>query len=121
MGIIAIPGMMTRAILDGSDVEQAARLQIVVMFMIAASNALSCIIATHSVLRLCVDSEYRIRGDRINTSPHAVHRTSRGAVRAIVGLTRRAWNVIMSSMWEERRTANRGLASWLSERTQLLA
>ena len=59
-GIIAIPNMMTRAILEGSDV-QAARLKIIITFMIAASNALSCIIATHLVLRSYVDSEYRIR------------------------------------------------------------
>jgi len=40
-GIITIPGMMMHAILDGTDVEQAARLQMIIMFMISESNALS--------------------------------------------------------------------------------
>ncbi len=69
MGIIAISDMMTRAILDGSDVQQAARLQIIIT-LIAASHALSYIIARHLVLRSYVDSEYRIRGDCIDTRPH---------------------------------------------------
>ena len=86
MGIIAIPGMMTRAILDGSDVQQAARLQIVITFMIAASNALSCIVATLLVLRLCVDSKYRIRGDCIDTRPHVFCRVCSSAVEAIFAI-----------------------------------
>jgi len=46
--IVTIPGMMMRAILDGTDVEQAVRLQMIIMFMImiSASNALSCIVAS---------------------------------------------------------------------------
>ncbi|KAH9976491.1 hypothetical protein BJV74DRAFT_862119 [Russula compacta] len=59
--------MMTRVILDGSDLEQAMRQQMTIIFMISASNALSGIIDTHLVLRVCVDSSHRIRGNRIDT------------------------------------------------------
>jgi len=71
-GIVTIPGMMMRAILDGTDVEQAVRLQMIIMFMImiSASNALSCIVATHLTLLACVDSEHRIRLDCIDARPH---------------------------------------------------
>ena len=74
MGIIAIPGMMTGAILGGSSVEQAARLQMVIMFMISSSTALSSIIVTVITLGIVVDSEHRVRLDRIDTRQHAVWR-----------------------------------------------
>lgn len=97
VGIIAIPGMMTRAILDGSDVEQAARLQMIIMFMISASSALSCIVATHLVLRVCVDSEHRIRSDCIDTRPHALRRACDEIVQAAVSVARRKWALAIDS------------------------
>ncbi|TCD61060.1 hypothetical protein EIP91_009117 [Steccherinum ochraceum] len=74
IGIISIPGMMTGAILGGSSVQQAARLQIVIMFMIAASTALSSIVITVLTLAVVVDGDQRIRTDRIDCRPHAVWR-----------------------------------------------
>ena len=74
LGIIAIPGMMTGAILGGSSVQQAARLQMVIMFMISSSTALSSIIVTVITLGIVVDSEHRVRLDRIDTRQHAVWR-----------------------------------------------
>ncbi|KAH9846642.1 UPF0014-domain-containing protein [Lenzites betulinus] len=74
IGIIAIPGMMTGAILGGSSVEQAARLQMVIMFMISSCTALSSIVVTIFALGVVVDSEHRIRGDRIDTREHAIYR-----------------------------------------------
>ncbi|KAH9970565.1 UPF0014-domain-containing protein [Lactifluus volemus] len=70
IGIIAIPGMMTGAILGGADVQQAARLQMIIMFMITAACGLSCMLAICFVLSVVVDSEHRIRSDRIELRPH---------------------------------------------------
>jgi len=91
MGIISIPGMMTGAILGGADVGQAARLQMIIMFMISASSVLACIIVTLFTLNVCVDSEHRIRSDRIHKRPHAFRRASSDAIRAVVGSLRRPW------------------------------
>jgi len=96
MGIISIPGMMTGAILGGADVDQAARLQMIIMFMISASSVLACIIVTLFTLSVCVDSEHRIRPDRIHMRPHVFRRASSDAVRAVVGSARRAWVPSMS-------------------------
>ena len=122
MGIIAIPGMMMRAILDGSDVEQAARLQMIIMFMISSSNALSCIIATHLVLRVCVDSEHRIRGELINTHPHSLCRASSIAVQAIVSIVGRASVFATGKSKQVQQDASTGKGNYaegLSERTPL--
>lgn len=111
IGIISIPGMMTGAILGGADVGQAARLQMVIMFMICASSTLSCIAATLLTLYECVDSEHRIRGDRILTQPHALHRVSGdigraliSTVWAIVGSVRRKWILAVKKMLREKET-----------------
>ncbi|KAI0034766.1 UPF0014-domain-containing protein [Vararia minispora EC-137] len=74
LGIISIPGMMTGAILGGSSVVQAARLQMVIMFMISACSALATIISTVGTLAICIDGEHRIRFERIDSRPHAVWR-----------------------------------------------
>lgn len=66
LGIIAIPGMMTGAILGGSSVQQAARLQMIIMFMISSSTALASIYTMFAVISVAVDSEHRIRNDRID-------------------------------------------------------
>lgn len=101
-GIIAIPGMMSGAILGGADVQQAARLQMIIMFMIAASSALACIVATLLALSVCVDGEHRIRGERIDRRPHVLRRTSSGAVGAVASAACRAWTRIASS-WKHHR------------------
>ena len=74
LGIIAIPGMMTGAILGGSSVSQAARLQTVIMFMIAASGALASILTTVLLLSVVVDTEHRVRTDRVDARKHWVWR-----------------------------------------------
>lgn len=65
LGIISIPGMMTGAILGGSSVQQAARLQMIIIFMITASTTLASIFTTFSAVLVAVDAEHRIRSDRI--------------------------------------------------------
>jgi hypothetical protein len=134
IGIISIPGMMTGAILGGADVEQAARLQMIIMFMISASSGLSCIAATFFTLYECVDSEHRIRGDRIYTRPHVLHRLGGESVRvvvssvwAMVDSVRRAWIVAVKRMLREKEVVvvDSGCASGPgihspSERSRLL-
>ena len=66
--------MMTGAILGGSSVEQAARLQMVIMFMISASTALASIVTTIFALSVVVDVDHRIRMDKIDRRPHAIWR-----------------------------------------------
>ena len=120
-----VPGMMARAILDGSDVEQAARLQMIVMFMIAASTTLSCTVAIHLVLWICMDPKHRIRSDHIDTRPHAFLRASSSVIDAIVSMLGRAWIVTTLGfkhfLTEEGRLRIRGYANSLSERTRLSA
>ncbi|EJD49554.1 hypothetical protein AURDEDRAFT_112427 [Auricularia subglabra TFB-10046 SS5] len=81
IGLIAIPGMMTGAILGGSSVQQAARLQMVIMFMISASTALAAMSSIVLALGTVVDGEHRIRDDRVRSEKHAVWR-ARDAVGA---------------------------------------
>ncbi|KAI0283511.1 hypothetical protein BC826DRAFT_973737 [Russula brevipes] len=90
---------MTGAILGGADVKQAARLQMIIMFMISASSALSCIVATLYTLYVCIDSEHCIRGDRIDTRRQAWLRAGSGTVRA----ARRAWILIVGWMKQTLR------------------
>ncbi|KAF9236692.1 hypothetical protein BU15DRAFT_89001 [Melanogaster broomeanus] len=54
IGIIAIPGMMTGAILGGASVDQAAKLQMVIMFMISASTGIAAIAITVITLGVVV-------------------------------------------------------------------
>lgn len=65
LGIIAIPGMMTGAILGGSSVHQAAKLQMIIIFMITASTCLASMLTTFSAMLVAVDGEHRIREERI--------------------------------------------------------
>lgn len=65
LGIIAIPGMMTGAILGGSSVQQAAKLQMIIMFMITASTTLASVFITFAAIFVIVDHEHRVRPDRI--------------------------------------------------------
>jgi hypothetical protein len=88
IGLISIPGMMTGALLGGSSVEQAGKLQMNIMFMVSASTALSSIAATVMALRAVVDEEHRIRSDVIDVRPHAVWRArDRAVLRIVNGIT----------------------------------
>ena len=86
---------MTGAMLGGASVEQAAILQIVLMFMITASSALAAFITTWLVLVVVVDGEHRIRSDRIDVKPNALRRAQN-----LVG----GWfNAVIRSRWEAMR------------------
>ncbi|KAH7884299.1 UPF0014-domain-containing protein [Phlebopus sp. FC_14] len=85
IGIIAIPGMMTGAILGGSSVAQAAKLQMVIMFMISASTALAAIVTTIVTLGTVVDNEHRVRPDRVVIREHVIWRTRNWIFCKVVG------------------------------------
>lgn len=97
--------------------QQAARLQMIIMFMIAASSALSCIIATFFALSVCVDSEHRIRSDRIESPPHLLRDAGSDALQAIVGATRSTWARLVEKVKQPQDSSIRGTDS---ERTPLL-
>ncbi|WVQ76724.1 hypothetical protein IAR50_006398 [Cryptococcus sp. DSM 104548] len=92
IGLISIPGMMTGAIVGGKSVEQAARLQMIIMFstptnptqaqspkltistVISASSALCTLIALFFSLSTLVDSSVRIRSDRLTAEAPLLYR-----------------------------------------------
>jgi Uncharacterised protein family (UPF0014) len=76
--------MMTGAILGGSSVEQAAKLQMVIMFMISASTTLAAIVTTVLALAVVVDGEDRVRRERIDGREHLIWRARGRVVRGIV-------------------------------------
>ncbi|KAI6042459.1 hypothetical protein EDC04DRAFT_2967841 [Pisolithus marmoratus] len=84
IGIISIPGMMTGAILGGSSVSQAAKLQMIIMFMISASTALASIVTTMVSLATVVDNDHRVRPDRVDVREHAVWRARSWLVSGVV-------------------------------------
>ncbi|PCH42131.1 UPF0014-domain-containing protein [Wolfiporia cocos MD-104 SS10] len=120
LGIIAIPGMMTGAILGGSSVEQAARLQMVIMFMISSCTALSSIVTTCLALAVVVDNEHRVRSDRIDARPHAVWRARSWLVERITEhlkhATHRAWKKARP-MFKRADSSYRSVDSPLEDRT----
>ncbi|KAF8175818.1 ABC transporter-like protein [Pholiota molesta] len=66
IGIIAIPGMMTGALLGGASVQQAAKLQMIIMFMITASTTLGSVFTTLAAVFVVVDEQHRVRPERIS-------------------------------------------------------
>ena len=121
MGATAIPSMMVRTTLSGTDIEQAARLQIIITFMMAASTTLSCIVATHLVLWICIDSKQHIRSNSIDTRPHIVRRAFNSVNLVITNIMGHIWNLTMS--WVEhllQRGGQIGDTVSLSERSALL-
>jgi putative ABC transport system permease protein len=68
VGIVSIPGMMTGQILAGADPAQAAKYQIVVMFMIAAATSLCCIMMAMLIYRRLFNSRHQLRAESIRKS-----------------------------------------------------
>ena len=81
---------MTGAILGGSSVVQAARLQMIIMFMLSASSALATIIAIVCTLAVCVDGQHRVRAERIDTRPYVLWRAMAIVGRALRSAARSA-------------------------------
>ncbi|CUA70582.1 UPF0014 membrane protein [Rhizoctonia solani] len=84
IGLISIPGMMTGAILGGASVDQAAKLQMVIMFMINACTTLASIVGMFSALYRAVDDCARIRSDRIFSEKFILWRARDRAINGVV-------------------------------------
>jgi len=121
MGATAIPSMMIRTTLGGTDVEQATRLQMIITFLMAASTTLSCIIATHFVLWICIDSEQHIRSNCIDTRPHVVCRAFNKVIVVIINIVGHVRSLTMSCVQHFlQRGAQIDNAEPASERSALL-
>jgi len=68
-GIVALPGMMTGQILAGVDPVDAAKYQVLIMFLIASATALGSFCAGLGAILLLSDNRHRLRLDRL--SAHA--------------------------------------------------
>ena len=64
-GIVSLPGMMTGQILAGVDPVEAAKYQIMIMFVIAGSAALAAMCAAFGAVLLVTDARARLRRDRL--------------------------------------------------------
>ena len=65
---------MTGAILGGSSVHQASKLQMIIMFMITANVVLASVFITFTAILMVVDQEHRIRSDRIDNKKPVIDR-----------------------------------------------
>lgn len=68
-GVVTLPGMMTGQILSGVDPVEAAKYQIMIMFVIAGSSALAAAAAAFGSVSLITDERSRLRLDRIAARP----------------------------------------------------
>jgi hypothetical protein len=66
--------MMTGAILGGASVHQAAKLQMIIMFMITANVVLASVFITFTAILMVVDQEHRVRSDRIDNKKPVIDR-----------------------------------------------
>jgi len=65
VGIVSLPGMMTGQILSGSDPAEAARYQVVVMFMVACACSLGALIACLLSYRHVFTARHQLAADRV--------------------------------------------------------
>jgi putative ABC transport system permease protein len=64
-GLVSLPGMMTGQILAGASPLQAARYQIVVMFMIASATSIGSILMALLVYRRLFNARHQLRPERV--------------------------------------------------------
>ena len=64
-GIVSLPGMMTGQILSGADPVEAAKYQLLIMFLISGATALGVLGAGLGGVYLLTDARHRLRLDRL--------------------------------------------------------
>jgi len=69
IGIISIPGMMTGQILGGSPVMEAARYQMLIMYLIAISTFGAILMEVWVILDIGFDSSHILRSERFDKAP----------------------------------------------------
>ncbi|KAI8809052.1 hypothetical protein BJ742DRAFT_677199 [Cladochytrium replicatum] len=67
LGLISIPGMMTGQILGGAPVGEAARYQMIIMFLITAASSMASLMALLACVRVAFDEQSRLRLDRLHS------------------------------------------------------
>ena len=67
-GLVSIPGMMTGQILAGAAPGEAAKYQILIMVLLAGTNALGALIAVYGAAARLSDDRHRVRLDRLSAS-----------------------------------------------------
>jgi len=65
-GLVFIPGMMTGQLMAGADPIEAAKYQILVMFLIAGGTAIGTSIAVFIGVHRLTDKRHRLRLDRLS-------------------------------------------------------
>lgn len=65
VGLVSIPGMMTGQILAGTDPSEAARYQMVIMFLLGAAATLGAVASIYAAVLHLVDGCHRLRSDRL--------------------------------------------------------
>jgi putative ABC transport system permease protein len=64
-GVVTLPGMMAGQILAGADPGEAARYQIMIMFVLAGASSLGAVAAALGSVFLMTDGRHRLRLDRL--------------------------------------------------------
>lgn len=64
-GIVTLPGMMTGQILAGADPSEAAKYQIMIMFVLTGASGLGALAAAFGGVLLLTDARHRLRLDRL--------------------------------------------------------
>ncbi len=67
-GVVSLPGMMTGQILAGIDPVEAAKYQVMIMFLIAGATAIAVLAGALASVHLLTDERHRLRLDRL-TAP----------------------------------------------------
>ena len=67
IGLVSLPGMMTGQILAGVEPVDAAKYQLLIMFLIAGGTGLGTLAAVLGGAHLLTDQRHRLRLDRIST------------------------------------------------------
>ena len=65
-GIVSLPGMMTGQILAGIDPVEAAKYQVMIMFLIAGATAIAVLAGGLAAVHLMTDERHRVRLDRLS-------------------------------------------------------
>jgi putative ABC transport system permease protein len=71
--------MMTGQILSGSDPAQAARYQIIIMFLLGACGSTAAVVSVYAAVAHVVDSCHRLRPERL------IQRAGKGGVNGFLG------------------------------------
>lgn len=69
-GVITMPGMMTGQILAGMEPYEAAKYQILVLFLLSAAAGFGALVATTLAIRRATDERDRLRLDRLAGQQH---------------------------------------------------